>query len=83
VERELGRCPPVFAFPAGGHDERSASLLRECGFEIAFTTRRGPNDLERPDWLRLNRTNVGRRSTLRVLRAQMQPFMARALGVVL
>jgi peptidoglycan/xylan/chitin deacetylase (PgdA/CDA1 family) len=83
VERELGRCPPAFAFPAGGHDERSPSFLRACGFELAFTTRRGPNDLERPDWLRLNRNNVGRRSTLRVLRAQLQPLTARALGVVL
>jgi peptidoglycan/xylan/chitin deacetylase (PgdA/CDA1 family) len=83
IEHELGHCPPAFAFPAGGHDARSTALLRECGFELAFTTRRGPNDLEHPDWLRLKRSNVGRRSTVRVLRAQLQPLTARALGAVL
>jgi peptidoglycan/xylan/chitin deacetylase (PgdA/CDA1 family) len=83
IECELGRCPPAFAFPAGGHDERSSQLLRETGFSLGFTTRRGPNDLRRPDWLRLRRSNVGRRSTLPVLRAQMRPLAGRALGAVL
>jgi peptidoglycan/xylan/chitin deacetylase (PgdA/CDA1 family) len=83
VERELGRCPPAFAFPAGGHDERSDVFLRDNGFVLGFTTRRGSNDLARADWLRLRRTNVGRRSTLRVLRAQLQPLAARAFGAVL
>jgi peptidoglycan/xylan/chitin deacetylase (PgdA/CDA1 family) len=82
VERELGHCPAAFAFPAGGHDDQAGALLREHGFALGFTTRRGPNDLRRADWLRLNRTNVGRRSTVRVLRAQLRPLAARALGAV-
>jgi peptidoglycan/xylan/chitin deacetylase (PgdA/CDA1 family) len=82
LEREIGRCPPAFAFPAGGYDERSLALVDDEGFALAFTTRRGPNDLTRPDWLRLRRGNVGARSTLPVLRAQLMPLPARALGVV-
>jgi peptidoglycan/xylan/chitin deacetylase (PgdA/CDA1 family) len=82
LEREIGGCPRAFAFPAGGYDERSTALLEDEGFAVAFTTRRGPNDLARPDWLRLRRSNVGRRSTLPVLRAQLLSVPARALGVV-
>jgi peptidoglycan/xylan/chitin deacetylase (PgdA/CDA1 family) len=80
--RELGRCPPAFAFPAGGYDQSHSALLRGCGFALGFTTRRGSNDLTRPDWLQLRRSNVGRRSSLRVLRAQLRPLTARALGAM-
>jgi peptidoglycan/xylan/chitin deacetylase (PgdA/CDA1 family) len=80
LEREVGRCPPAFAFPAGGYDDQSIELLEDEGFEVAFTTRRGPNDMSRPDWLRLKRANVGRRSTLPVVRAQLLGLPARALG---
>lgn len=82
LQRELGHCPRAFAFPAGGHDERSAELLAGEDFAIGLTTRRGPNDLRRPDWLRLKRSNVGRRSTLPVVRAQLLPLPARMLGAV-
>jgi peptidoglycan/xylan/chitin deacetylase (PgdA/CDA1 family) len=82
LEREIGGCPRAFAFPAGGHDERSTAVLEDEGFAVAFTTRRGPNDMTRPDWLRLRRSNVGRRSTLPVLRAQLLAVPARALGAV-
>lgn len=82
LEREIGACPPAFAFPAGGHDEQSVGLLELAGFELAFTTRRGANDLLRPDWLRLRRANVGQRSTLPVVRAQLLRLPARALRAV-
>jgi peptidoglycan/xylan/chitin deacetylase (PgdA/CDA1 family) len=82
LEREIGGCPRAFAFPAGGYDERTTTLLEAEGFAVAFTTRRGPNDLTHPDWLRLRRSNVGRRSTLPVLRAQLLAMPARAFGAV-
>jgi peptidoglycan/xylan/chitin deacetylase (PgdA/CDA1 family) len=69
--REIGRCPPAFAFPGGGHDRDLRAVLADEGFELAFTTSRGGNDLVRPDWLALRRTNVGRASTLPVIRAQL------------
>ncbi|MEA2482283.1 MAG: colanic acid/amylovoran biosynthesis glycosyltransferase [Thermoleophilaceae bacterium] len=81
LEREIGGCPPAFAFPAGGWDQQSTALLEDEGFALAFTTRRGPNDLTQPDWLRLRRSNVGRRSNLPLLRAQLLA-PARVLGVM-
>lgn len=78
--RETGRCAPALAFPGGGHDRSLRAVLAEEGFEVAFTTRRGANDLARPDWLGLRRTNVGRASTLPVIRAELLSWSARVAG---
>ena len=77
LEREIGSAPRVFAYPAGGLTEEVVQLVREEGFEIAFETIRGTNDLRRVDWLRLWRINVGRRSTLPLLRAQLLSWPVR------
>ena len=69
--RELGRCPPVFAFPGGGHDGDAEQVLAREGFEVAFTTRRGSNAMGEGDWLSLRRTNVGRRASLALIRAEL------------
>jgi peptidoglycan/xylan/chitin deacetylase (PgdA/CDA1 family) len=74
LEREVGGCPPVFSFPSGQHTDDLVRILAEERFEIAFTTGRGINDLRRPDWLRMRRINVGGRSTLPVIRAQLLSF---------
>ena len=74
LHRELGAAPPAFAFPAGQHSDEAVEILREEDFEVAFTTGRGVNDLRRPDWLRLRRINIGGRSTLPVIRAQLLSF---------
>ncbi len=83
LAREL-RCAPsaAFAFPGGRYDERILELLAEEGFELGFTTRRGRNDLSRPDWLSLRRTNVGRRTSLAVLRAQLSSWTGPAVRAV-
>jgi peptidoglycan/xylan/chitin deacetylase (PgdA/CDA1 family) len=77
LERELGSAPPVFAFPGGGHSSELLAWLPEGGFEVAFTTLRGGNDLRDPNWLALRRVNVGRRSSLPVVRAQLLSWLAR------
>ena len=74
LERELGAAPPVFAYPAGQHSSEVVAILEQEGYEVAFTTARGVNDLTRPEWLRLRRINVGGRSTLPVIRAQLLSF---------
>jgi peptidoglycan/xylan/chitin deacetylase (PgdA/CDA1 family) len=74
LERELGSSPPVFSFPSGQHNDDLVRILKEEGFEIAFTTGRGVNDLRRPDWLRMRRINVGGRSKLPAIRAQLLSF---------
>jgi peptidoglycan/xylan/chitin deacetylase (PgdA/CDA1 family) len=71
LEREIGSAPPIFAYPAGRMTDPVVELVRKEGFEIAFETVRGTNDLRRADWLRLWRINVGRRSSLPLLRAQL------------
>ena len=77
LEREIGPTPRVFAYPGGGIDDGVRTFLEEEGFELAFLTRRGLNDLSRPDWLRLRRINVGRSSGLTGIRLQLLPQWTR------
>jgi hypothetical protein len=77
LEREIGPTPRVFAYLGGGVNSGVATVLEEEGFELAFLTRRGLNDLGRPDWLRLRRINVGRSSRLTGIRLQLLPQWAR------
>jgi peptidoglycan/xylan/chitin deacetylase (PgdA/CDA1 family) len=72
--REVGACPPVFSFPSGQHTDDVVAILAEEGFELAFTTGRGVNDLRQIDWLRMRRINVGGRSSLPMIRAQLLSF---------
>ncbi len=71
LEREVGSAPPVFAYPGGAYTADVISLVAEAGFELALTTHRGINDLRNADWLRLRRINVGRRSSVPLMRAQL------------
>jgi peptidoglycan/xylan/chitin deacetylase (PgdA/CDA1 family) len=77
LEREIGPSPRAFAYPGGGLGDGLTTILEEEGFELAFMTRRGVNDLSRPDWLRLRRINVGRSSGLTGIRLQLLPQWAR------
>ena len=74
LAREAGPASRVFAYPAGGENPDVVRVLEEEGFELGFTTERGTNDLREADWLRLRRINVGRASTLPLLRAQLLPW---------
>jgi peptidoglycan/xylan/chitin deacetylase (PgdA/CDA1 family) len=69
--------PRVFAYPGGGVSPEVRRALEQAGFELAFLTQRGTNDLRRGDWLRLRRINVGRASGLPLLRAQLLPWWSR------
>jgi glycosyltransferase involved in cell wall biosynthesis/peptidoglycan/xylan/chitin deacetylase (PgdA/CDA1 family) len=81
LRRETGAAPPAFAYPSGSVTEAAVRAAADAGIEVAFTTRRGVNDLAAPDWLRLSRVNVGRRSRRPLaLRAQASRPAARALG---
>jgi peptidoglycan/xylan/chitin deacetylase (PgdA/CDA1 family) len=77
LEREVGPTPRVFAYPGGASDDGVTTVLHENGFQVAFMTRRGLNDLTRPDWLRLRRINVGGSSGLTGIRLQLLPQLAR------
>jgi peptidoglycan/xylan/chitin deacetylase (PgdA/CDA1 family) len=79
LEREVGRGPRVFAYPGGGESRKVAHILGEEGFELAFTTTRGTNDVRTADWLRLRRINVGRASAVPLVRVQLLPRWHRPL----
>jgi peptidoglycan/xylan/chitin deacetylase (PgdA/CDA1 family) len=41
IEAALGKCCDVFAYPNGNWSPQTQRLLKEAGFRLAFTTRRG------------------------------------------
>ena len=74
--RETGSEPQVFAYPSGIHDKDAVYAVEEAGFALAFTTERGMNQIRHTDRLRLRRINVGRRTTIPLLRAQLLSLTA-------
>lgn len=78
LEREVGSQARALAFPSGALTSELVDWLPEAGFEMAFTTARGGNHLGHVDWLRMRRINVGRRSGLSVIRAQLLSWPTRA-----
>jgi len=71
LERELGHAPVAIAYPNGNHSAEVRAATAAAGFTVAFTTRRGTNDLRAVDWLALRRVNVGGASDRTVLAAQL------------
>jgi peptidoglycan/xylan/chitin deacetylase (PgdA/CDA1 family) len=61
--RELGCCPPLFAYPNGNVDRRVMAAMDAAGFKLGFTTVRGVNYLGADD-VRLLRRDDGRTSRL-------------------
>ena len=71
LERELPGEPRIFAYPDGRFSDEIVRAARASGVELAFTTRRGSNDLVRSDRLRLRRVHVDSRDSVAVLRAKL------------
>jgi len=71
LHREIGKTYPIFAYPGGELQETAFWLMNQAGIELGFTTRRGINDFHKTDWLRIKRINIGRRTSLSILRAQL------------
>jgi peptidoglycan/xylan/chitin deacetylase (PgdA/CDA1 family) len=76
LEQQIGSALPIFAYPGGEFNDSVVRALDDAGFELAFTTVRGINDLDRADRLRLRRINIGARTTQPLLRAQLLPWSA-------
>ena len=77
LEREIGTVEPVLAYPSGGLSDSVVDVVREVGFELAFSTKRGNNRIGRADWLRLRRLHVSRRFGFPAVRAQLLPWWDR------
>lgn len=74
LERETGSVTPparVLAYPSGSHGPSAVEAARRTGMTLAMTTQRGGNDLRRADRLRLRRINVGGRTSVPLIRAQL------------
>lgn len=71
LKREIGHALPIFAYPSGEFSDDVVSMLEREGFSLAFTTKRGINNISHMNPLRIQRINVGGRTTLPVLRAQL------------
>jgi peptidoglycan/xylan/chitin deacetylase (PgdA/CDA1 family) len=68
----LGSLSPVFAYPGGHYRPETVELVAEAGFRLAFTTRRGANDLrEKRSHLELRRNNVTALATVAALRVRL------------
>ena len=71
LERELGTAAPILAYPAGAFDEALVTMLAGEGLALGFTTVRGVNPLRTAHPLKLRRINVGQRTSLALMRAQL------------
>jgi peptidoglycan/xylan/chitin deacetylase (PgdA/CDA1 family) len=74
LKHEIGSILPIFAYPSGEFNDEAVAMLESEGFKLAFTTKRGINYLSRTHPLRMRRINVGGRTTLPILRAQLLPW---------
>ena len=71
LKDQIGFDPQTFAYPSGIHNDDVVKAVEWAGFRLAFTTGRGINHIGHTPKLRLQRINVGSRTTLPVLRAQL------------
>jgi peptidoglycan/xylan/chitin deacetylase (PgdA/CDA1 family) len=71
LKREIGSFLPVFAYPGGNLNEQVIEVLKKAGIQLGFTTRRGINDLNNANPLQLRRINVGMRTSMAALHAQL------------
>ena len=79
LQAEVGACSPAFAYPGGHVSPAVARAVRLAGYELAFTTERGLNDLRTMDRFLIRRLNVGFRSSATLIRAQLLPIRTRRL----
>lgn len=71
LRHQIGAALPIFAYPSGEFSNDVVNMLGREGFSLAFTTQRGINNITHMNPLRIQRINVGGRTTLPVLRAQL------------
>jgi peptidoglycan/xylan/chitin deacetylase (PgdA/CDA1 family) len=75
VVREIGQCPPLFAYPNGNFDARVIRALTDAGFAAALTTIGGRNELPTRQPFMLRREQA--RGSLSRLAVKLSPQVAR------
>lgn len=71
LQHELGNSLPIFCYPNGNHNRAIMSILRDNGFQLAFTTLDGHNDLRSDNLLSLRRTNITRRTSMPIFKFRL------------
>jgi peptidoglycan/xylan/chitin deacetylase (PgdA/CDA1 family) len=71
ILQRTGQSLSAFAYPSGHFSPQTITVLRDEGFDLAFTTVRGIIDLQTDDTLRLRRTNVARSTPDNLIRIQL------------
>ena len=74
VTRQIGHCPPLFAYPNGNFDARVVRELAESGYAAAFTTVGGRDVLPAREPFMLRREQA--RGSLSRLMLKLQPPVA-------
>jgi peptidoglycan/xylan/chitin deacetylase (PgdA/CDA1 family) len=74
IERHLGSCPALFAYPTGQSSAAVRTQVRTAGYVAAFGTEAGINRLPVEDPLQLRRIDVGRRVDARLLEVLLSPL---------
>ncbi|MEO8493616.1 MAG: polysaccharide deacetylase family protein [Planctomycetota bacterium] len=71
LRHQIGTDLPVFAYPGGAYSQSLVGPLRRAGFEAAFTTQCGFNDIGTANALLLRRINVSVATPRTALRAKL------------
>ena len=71
LEREMGFALPIFAYPSGEVSDEVISLMEREGFALAFATKRGINNINHTNRLRIGRINIGQGTTLPIFGARL------------
>jgi peptidoglycan/xylan/chitin deacetylase (PgdA/CDA1 family) len=74
IEQEIGSCPPVWAH-AGKASPAGDDALTRAGFQVAFNSEDGLNDLRWANWLDLRRITVQREDGLARFRKRLYPIL--------
>jgi peptidoglycan/xylan/chitin deacetylase (PgdA/CDA1 family) len=75
LHAQVPAAQPVFAYPGGDYDQAAVATVGRSDIELAFTTERRAAQIGSADWLRLPRINIGQRTSVGVLRAQLGSWM--------
>ncbi len=76
LKRELGDVLPSFAYPNGNHNDNIINILREEGYQVAFSTRDGFCNLDKANPFSIRRTNITRKTTLKIFRLRLKKWFS-------
>ena len=71
IYQQTGYRVKAFAYPGGAYNDQAIRICGSQGIQLAFTTCRGANDLQKVDPFQLRRINIGRRATLTKIQTQL------------